>query len=465
MKILSEQTQTQRPLLSSYMQQGIEILLLPVMELNTLVNYELEQNPLLEVDENHAVSSEGDIQIDDLVTRNIDRLKQSNESEYSNDYSIADTDEDKTEFMISRPISLQDYLLRQLWFELSEPLHLRIGEFIIGNLDYAGYLKVSCAEIARILRLNGTEEVEKVLNIIHDNFDPPGIAARNLKECLIIQSKYKFNGKADLICRVIDGYLNELGSKNFDKIARKLKISPEQVKQIANDISMLNPKPANNYTDLPQNIFIMADITVLKNEIGEYEVIVNRGNVPYLKVSNIYKRMLKHKNITKQETQFIRDKLKRALLFIKSIEQRQHTLKQISEYIIKHQKSFFDNGYTEIKPMTLKDVAYSINRNESTISRAIHNKYMYTPHGLISIKTFFSQAISNKNQHANDTTHCSRSIKEQIKILIRDENKNTPLSDQDIVNYFKEHNIYIARRTVAKYRNNLNILPAYLRKR
>ncbi len=461
MRVFTGQTQIQRPILAPNMQQSIEILLLPVLELESVIEQELEQNPLLEVDEKRTVNER--IHIEELITKNINKLRETNGISYDEENSFG-VDEELQELPVTRPVSLEDYLLRQLWFEISDPLKLQIGEFIIGNLNKDGYLKLTCEEIAEALELSDINIVKDVLLTIQNNFDPIGIAARNLKECLIIQTKHRFNENGKIICQVIDGYLEELGRKNFTKIARGLKISIEQVKDIASAISKLDPRPARNYCGSPQNLYIAADITVIKDDQGEYKVIINRNNIPYLKVSSSYQRMLRSKNILKQESDFIRDKIKKAILFIKSIEQRQETLRQVAEYIVKYQRDFLDKGYTALKPMKLKDVAVAINRNESTVCRAIKNKYIDTPQGLFSLKFFFSQSLLHSYGNTGDSHISNRSIKEEIKTIIEEEDKNSPMSDKDIVEYFKRKNISIARRTIAKYRQALNILPSHLRK-
>ncbi len=462
MKLFTGQTQIQRPILAPHMQQSIEILLLPTIELESVIEHELEQNPLLEIDENRTTHER--IHIEEIITKNLNKLKEISNINYDEENpSLAD--EEIQEFPITRPISLEDHLLHQLWFEISDPLKLQIGEFIIGNLDKNGYLQLTSQEIAEHLNLSNTDIINEVLAIIQNNFEPHGIAARNLKECLLIQSKHRFNERVEIICKVIEKYLEELGHKNFSKIARELKLSIEQVKEIAYYISKLDPRPARNYYGTQANLYILADITVIRDEQGEYKVIINRNNIPYLKISSSYQRMLKHKNISKQESDFIRDKIKKAILFIKSIEQRQETLRQIAEYIVKYQKDFLDKGYTALKPMKLKDVAIAINRNQSTVCRAINNKYMDTPQGLFSMKFFFSQSLSTTNEGITNASHISnRSIKEEIKLLIEEEDKSNPISDKDIVEYFKRKNISIARRTIAKYRQALNILPSHLRK-
>ena len=459
MEIKISPVQIQKQTLSPLMQQSIKILLLPVIELHCVIEQELENNPLLEIDE-EKTALEKDA-FDDILNLNIKQLDDIRNISMPNE-NQNQTYEGK-EKQISQATPLEDYLLQQLRLELTDPQEITIGELIIGNLNEAGYFTSSCDEIAQLLGIDNTDTIKDVLQTIQ-NFEPLGIASRDLKECLLIQAHYKFNGDNDLIKKIITNYLEKLGHKKYVEIAKKLKISTNKVEKLAEKISSLEPMPARRYRPIEGNIFIQPDVTIIQNDADNYDVNINNKNIPVLRINTVYQSMLRQPNRTKEEIEFIREKNKNALFFIKSIEQRNQTLKNISEYILNHQKDFLEQGTTAIKPMILKNVAEAIGRNESTISRAISNKYIDTPQGMYPIKFFFSSAVL-KNSTNNADSISARGIKEEIKLIIDEENKLKPLSDQDIQSYFKGKQLPIARRTISKYRQSLKILPSYLRKK
>ncbi len=449
-------SQVQKQVLAPSMQQSIEVLLLPLTELDIAIEQELQNNPLLEIDEE---ATQKKAEIDDMVNSYIKRIQENPQPDSERDHSFDDETDEDTEKPLSRAQSLDDHLLEQLRMTITDPIELKIGELIIGNLNYDGYLQVTLEEIAVTAEIDDLELIEKVLFRIQ-NFDPIGIASRNLKECLLNQAEHKFNNNLPHITAMIENYLDELGRKNYLEISRRLKISVEEVKELTKCIASLEPKPARDYQSMPSNLYIKPDVFVHQDEEGHYQVVVNKSHVPTLRLNAKYQNMLKQPNRTKEEIEFIREKVKGALLFIKSIEQRHQTIKQIAEYIVKNQIDFLKEGHSQLRPMILKDVATAIERNESTISRAIHLKYMDTPQGIFPMKFFFSQGLSS--DYVSETS--SRSIKEEMKILIEEENKEKPLSDQDIQLYFEKKGTHIARRTINKYRKMLNILPSNLRK-
>lgn len=436
------------------MQQSIEVLMLPLTELNLCIDQELQENPLLEIDE-EKLHTQQEQQKDELL-RIIDYAKSSiirQNRDQSSD------DEPFEERPIKMESSLEDELLRQLRVELSDPLEIQIGEYIIGNLDEDGYLTTTCEEIAQALGPVDAIRVQYILKIIQ-NFEPAGIASRNLRECLLAQVYMRCNGKSELVRTIIEHHLDELGHRKFQDIARKTKASLDEVKEAAQKIASFEPKPARNYRPIKTNLYIKPDIYIVKDDDDQYHVRVNSESNPPLRINLHYQRMLAQKNLKQDEKLFIRERLKNALQFIKSIEQRGQTIVRITEYILEKQKDFFENGHMSLAPMTLKDIAQEIDRNESTISRAITNKYVDTPRGLFPLKFFFSQGVSD---NASGIV-ASRSIKEEIKELVDAEDKTAPLSDQSIQDYFKRKNVDVARRTISKYRQKLNILPSHLRK-
>jgi len=356
-------------------------------------------------------------------------------------------------------IDFKKWIILQFLVELSDPLEIKLGEYIIGSLDEDGYLQVSCEEIAEAVGIDDVLLVEYILKIIQ-NFEPIGIASRNLRECLLFQVHFRCNGNGKLVTAIIENHLEKLGRRKFQEIARKLGTSVDTVKEAAQCISLLEPKPARNHRPIKANIYIKPDVFITKDENDQYHIRINRDGNPPLRINAYYQKLLHRKNLSDEERSFIREKLKNALYFIKSVGQRGQTIVRITEFILDKQKDFFEHGHMSLVPMTLKDIAQTIDRNESTVSRAVANKYMDTPSGLFPLKYFFSQGIAENGSGEV----ASRSIKEEIKELIDSENKTSPISDQKLQNYFKRKDINIARRTISKYRNTLRILPSHLRK-
>ncbi len=454
MKIKLTPQQIQKPILAPSMQQSIEVLMLPLAELSINIEKELQENPLLEIDEEKTAKEQQ--QIDQIVNFN---LRNAIENPRGSTKDITEEDHELEERPITKATTLEEDLLRQLRIEITAPLTLKIGEFIVGNLDENGYLNLTCEEIAQILEVPDVTIVEEVLKTIQ-NFEPLGVASRNLQECLLTQVNYKFNGESQLIVQTIINHMEDLGHKRYHHIAKTLKTSIDRVKEIAKIIAALEPNPARNYRPIHANIYIKPDVTIFTDENGQYNIQINRDSVPHLRINSFYQQMLKQPNRTKEETDFIREKIKNALLFMRSIEQRHQTIKEIAKYIVNHQKDFFEQGPVALKPLILKDIAQVINRNESTVCRAINNKYMDTPQGLLPMKFFFSQSLPQEGSDAVS----NRSIKEDLKTFIEEEDKNRPLSDQEIQQRFKNRGMTIARRTISKYRQTLHIQPSHLRK-
>ncbi len=452
MAIKISTSQVQKTILAPVVQQSIEVLLLPLIDLNQLIEQELQNNPLLEIDEESQESQAK--KLDEELRLRIRRDEQLQTRHYeSND------DETMEERPITREATLEDKLLDQLRFTLSDPLKLKIGEFIIGNIDEDGYLHASIEEIAKQLEVEDLALIEEVLKIIQE-FEPKGVASRTLNECLLIQAKYKANGYTELVTRIVNEHLNDLGQKRYLEIARKLGVSVERVKEAACIICSLDPKPARNYRPIASNIYIKPDIIIRKDIDDNYQILMNNDGIPALQINPFYRKMLHKSNLSNVEKAYIHEKLKNALQFMKSLEQRGQTILEITKLILKKQTAFLEQGAAALVPMTLKDVAEEIDRNESTVSRAISNKYLDTPQGLLPMKFFFSQGLSD-NKEGNIS---NRSVKEEIKFLVQDENKRSPLSDQDIQNHFTRKGMTIARRTISKYRQKLQILPSHLRK-
>jgi len=355
--------------------------------------------------------------------------------------------------------SLLDHLLWQLRLAPLTPREYAIGEEIVGNIDDDGYFRSELSEIAEATG-ESEADVERVLKVVQD-FDPAGVAARNLKECLLIQV-----GQLDLggstVARILEEHLEDLERRRYPQIARALKISPEEVYDAAKVIEALEPKPGRPFT-ATQNFTITPDVYVVPVD-GEYKVLLNEEGLPRLRISPYYKKMLANRETAPAEArEYLDSKLRSALWMIKSIEQRNRTIVRVAESIVRFQRAFFEHGISHLKPLILKQVADDIEMHESTISRVTTNKYMHTPHGILELKYFFNSGLSKVGGYGPEVS--SVSVREMIRLLVADEDPNKPLKDQEIVRILKAKGIAVARRTVAKYRTELGIAPSNRRKR
>lgn len=450
MNIRTSPLQTQKQILAPVMQQSIAVLMLSLTDLNLAIEQELQTNPLLEAE----------------LPQELQRITGPSETfsslNHFNDIPSAANfqsgEEEQTEIPIAQVESLDDHLLIQLHIEISDPLKQKIGELIIGNLNEDGYLTTPTDEIALIAGTGDIALVEEVLHTIQC-FDPLGIASRNIEECLVIQLSASASPCRSNAVIIIKDHLNDLCHKRFDAIVQKTGMTLQDVKDAAHLIATLEPKPARNYQTGEQTIYVQPDIFVSRNAEGNFRIEVNKKEIPVMRINPLYQKMLNDKNISETERKFIQEKLTNAVNFIKSVQQRGETLLNISRYIVDHQKKFFEGNTSSLTPMALKEIAEALERNESTISRAIHSKYMQTPQGIFPLKFFFSGAVNEKNKDVS-----SHNVKEEIKKLIDAEDKKHPLSDQDILDHFEGKGLKMARRTVNKYRQELRIPPSHLRK-
>ena len=332
-----------------------------------------------------------------------------------------------------------------------------IGIHIIGNLDDDGYLKISIEELIQITGYpqNGVLET---LNLIQ-KFDPVGLAARDTRECLLIQAGFQDLG-GTLVERIILDHMDKLENKKYDLIAKSLSIPLNDVISAVSIIANFEPKPGRRYND-EDTIYISPDIYVFK-VADDYEILLNEDGLPKLRISPFYREILSSKDpLTNRTKEYIQDKLKSAAWLIKSIHQRQRTIYRVTESIVRFQRNFFDNGITRLRPLVLRDVAEDIEMHESTISRVTTNKYVHTPQGVFELKYFFNTAING----IDGESIASESVKEHIKNIIKSENGAKPYSDKAVENILKKHNIKVARRTVAKYRETLGILHSRKRRK
>ena len=361
------------------------------------------------------------------------------------------------ENFIAAKTSLTDHLVWQWRMVSTTEVEMRIGCQIIGNLNSDGYLKAEVSEIAQLEQVS-TEEVEQTLAKVQD-LDPIGIAARDLKECLLLQ--LGLVTPANSLCiQVVTHHLQDLESKNYPKIARQLKVNKEDIFEAEKIILTLDPRPGRQYNNEDPH-YISPDVFIYKMEDG-YMILLNEDGLPRLKVSQHYREMLTENGaLNTQAKDYIQGKLRNAMWLIRSIHQRQRTIYRVTESIVKFQREFLDKGVEYLRPLVLRDVAEDLELHESTISRVTTNKYVHTPQGLFELKFFFDSPI---NRFQGESL-ASESVKKRIKQIIAAEDPKKPLSDQRIVEILVGANIDIARRTVAKYREMLGIPSSSKRKK
>jgi len=442
--------QTQKQILAPVLQQSISILMLSLGELNTSIEQEIQNNPMLEIDPKKDNMK--------ILESNYSHLNYRNISESTNT-QLSNDEIDKQETQIVQLNSLEDHLLTQLRIEITTPLKRTIGELIIGNLDSKGFLSTSLEEIALLAKTSDIKTVEEVLKIIQ-LFDPIGIASRNVKECLLIQVKQIDTPIQETAVNILENHFDILCKNNHVKLAKALHTSTDHIKRATQLIASLEPQPAREYQGLNQTVYVQPDVFLIRDTDGQLHIEVNKNDIPLLRINPQYAKLLDDKSLSSKEKEFIQEKLSNALNFIKSIQLRGETLLKISRYIVEHQKDFFEGNSKHLNPMKIQDVAKFLNRNDSTVSRAINNKYMETPMGLFPLRYFFTLAINDNNKGIS-----SHTIKEEIRLFVDTEDKNKPLTDQEIIDLFKAKGVEIARRTINKYRQELEIPPSHKRRK
>lgn len=442
--------QAQKLIMTPELKQAIEILQLNSLELNALIEQELETNPLLEKEETSEEENAYEYDLYELSKY----IRETEERMYYDDSDDEEIEEVNYENFVSPKSSLSDHLLFQLHITPVPPKIQKICEYIIFSLSPSGYLREDIKDIAEILECS-EEEVLDGLSVVQ-SFDPPGIAARNLQECLKLQLLAQDSYKG-IVKKLVDYHLEEIAEGKYSYLAKLYNISLKEVQQAVDFIKKLNPKPGSSFSSTADVGYIVPDVEVIKRD-REYFVIVNDSITPKLKINNYYHSILNSND--EEAKKYINTKLQSAMWLIKSLESRKETLYKVVKAIVELQKDFLDRGINYLKPMTQKQVADIVGVHESTVSRAINGKYVATPRGLFEIKFFFQSGISNRN--GNEIS--AESIKNLIKKLIEEEDPANPLSDQKIADILKEKNINISRRTVAKYREECNI-PSTIKRR
>jgi RNA polymerase sigma-54 factor len=466
---------SQQLIMTPQLQQAIKLLQLSRLELLETISQEMETNPVLEEqpagstdDERRAESEreEAGEEAPDLPEVTVEEHARDEDvdwesyiDEYNTGWAEAPFDQREApafESVTSTKTSLYAHLTWQLNMSNLDEVQREIGAHIIGNLDEDGYLDSSLEEIALSADCP-LETAEEVLTIIQ-NFDPIGVASRDMRECLLIQARFHNLG-GTIVEKLIMDHLGDLEDRKLSQIAKKLSVPIEEVLAAVSVLQGLEPKPGRGYTE-DETIYITPDIYVFK--VGDdYEIVQNEDGLPKLRINSYYKDILRSKDsVSDNAKTYIQEKLRSAAWLIKSIHQRQRTIYRVTESIVRFQRGFLDNGITSLKPLVLRDVAEDIQMHESTVSRVTTNKYVYTPQGVFELKFFFNSSISSVDGDAI----ASESVKEQIRNIIKAEKKRKPYSDQEISELLKKLNIKVARRTVAKYRELMGILPSRKRR-
>ena len=449
--------------LAPQLQQSLQILQVPLLELRNLIQAELSTNPVIEeerleptVEDKQREHDEFQEEFEHLAKLDEEwRDYMSQSSAYS---SRSQEDEERRQFFfdsISNNETLQQHLLDQLQTsDLSESKR-KIAEFIIGNIDDLGFLQVAPQEMADNSGLE-IGPLQEVLELIQ-TFHPVGVGARDLRECLLIQLRRL--GKAESMeYRIVADHLEDLGKHRYPEIARRLNSTPEQVQKCAHFIATLDPKPGQLFT-ADQTNYVLPDVTIEKVG-GEWQVSLNGEQIPHLRISNTYKDLMARDENPADVRDYIREKIRSGKFLIKSIHQRQQTISNIAHEILARQTEFFEKGPTALRPLTMVQVAEIVGVHETTVSRAISGKYIATPWGVFEMKYFFTPGY----QTSGGETMSNTSVKNAIIELVRAEETRMPLSDKEIVDILTERGIPIARRTVAKYRAEAGILPSNMRK-
>lgn len=479
--------------LAPQLQQSLALLQAPTLELKALVEQELQQNPVLEEvtvsememreksenedpggrDAADPAEPPADVKFDPATEKpsapvddfgaEFERLSQMDQ-EWRDHFSQTNLPirqsqeaEERRQFMFDTLVagtSLQETLLEQMRFSDLSNEQRPVAEMIIGNIDDFGYLKASVDELAFSTNIPA-ETIAAVLKVVQ-GFHPPGVGARDLRECLLLQLERAGREKS-LEYRIVRDHMESLGKRRLPEIARACGISVDQVQMSVARIGHLEPRPGRDF--LPDNEHYISPEVFVQKIGDDYTVTTNNEQIPHLRISNVYKDLMSQADSTNDVRDYIREKIRAGKFLIKSLQQRQQTILNIANEIVKRQREFMDKGVAYLKPMTMVQVAEVVGVHETTVSRAVSNKYIDTPQGVFEMKYFFTSGIQTSTGGVSNT-----SVKDMVAEMFAKENQNKPLSDQEIVKMLGEKGIVIARRTVAKYRAELNILPSNLRK-
>ena len=459
--------QSQKLTMTPELIQAIQILQFSSQDLENFVQDELMQNPVLELNSTepsaeHEVSKSETLDKKEADEADFDLREKVKEAEYDDisykQWEHRRTNEEPTfEQFVSKDETLEDSLLLQLTFSKLKGIDMKIGRYLIESIDDNGYLRCDVHEVARVFKTS-TEHVYSVLDVIQ-TFEPSGVGARCLQECLIIQLASR-GLLEDSIEYIILHHLNDIAENRLAKVSKEMGLTVQQVQVVADLIRTLEPKPGRQFSSGESVRYVIPDVIVEKID-GEYQVLTNEGTVPHLMVSSYYMSLAKQAKDDTELSKYLGDKYNSALWLMKSIEQRKQTIYSVAMAIVEHQRDFFDRGPKYLKTMTLRDVAQELEIHESTVSRTINGKYMQTPRGVFELKYFFASGVTAGDGEGVS----SASIKTIIKEIIDGEDPKKPYSDQDMVEMLGTRGIEISRRTVAKYREGMGILSSSKRRR
>ncbi len=484
------QRQTQSLVLAPQLRQSLKILQVAALDLRSVIQEELQVNPTLEELPMDGMSLEKESEDRERDSQNHDgegpttpqaegESPEREQMDFSKEYDIlTKLDEDWRDFMsnvggtqpftsddaekrqhffdsLVSETSLQEHLMRQAEMtDLDEPA-MKAMQHLVGSLDDRGFLTQAPSDVALQTALP-LETVQEALRVLK-TFEPAGIGAKDLSECLILQLQAK-NCSDSLAARIVRDHFALLTRRRIPEIARKIGAHMDDVQIAIEEIGTLDPAPGRRFAD-DSNRVVVPDVTV-EEDRGEWKIILNNDYIPRLRISNTYKEMIAKGALSKDERDYVRERIRSGKFLINSIEQRQQTIERITREIIRVQEEFFKEGVAKLKPLTMTQIADAVGVHETTVSRAIANKFIKTPHGVFDFKFFFTPGY----QADSGASVSNTSVKEMIDELVALEDKSQPLSDQEIVAKLQEKGINIARRTVAKYREELGLLPSNLRR-
>ena len=470
---LLSQTQQQRMqlVLAPQLRQSLELLQVPTLEMRSLIQQELEQNPTLE----ELIAENDHVEVETPQLEPKDEAAKDFGEEYE---MLAQLDDEWQAYFresaprggggqeadarrkhqldsISQPESLQEHLLHQLALTDLPQDEMEIGQLVIGHIDEDGYLATPLEELASS---SGREIsiIEKVHQDVRE-FEPIGVGSRDLKDCLLFQIQRE--GKAGTNCEaVVRDHLEDLGAHHYAAIAKALKISSAEVQAIARHIATLEPRPGRRFSP-DDNCTVLPEVFVQKVD-GKYVVSLNDEQLPHLRISKHYRSLMESPETTPEVKNYIMEKIRSGAFLIKSIHQRQRTIRMIATELVNVQQEFMDKGVKFLRPLTMAEVSSVLGIHETTVSRAVFGKYMQTPQGVYEMKYFFTPGYKT----AAGGSVSNATIKDRIQTLIAEEDRTSPRSDQALADLLKEEGVVVARRTVAKYREELKILPSSMRR-
>ncbi|MDO8964986.1 MAG: RNA polymerase factor sigma-54 [Coriobacteriia bacterium] len=451
----------QKVTLSPQVYQGLSILAMPITELQNLVEMELLENPVLEVEE----FDEGPEEAEEERTEEDDRAW----DEWLDRYEDLDTSEPvvprdpnaeavDTEEFVGSVQSFDDYLLQQVAMIDLDEATARAARAIIGSLDDDGFFCVRLEEVAAVAQVE-VAVAEKALFVVQQ-LDPPGVGARTLAEALAIQMEYLGLVEPNLT-RIIESHMDDVAASHYRKVSRALHVDEDEVRRLVDTLRTLNPRPAGAFSPGPSPGYIVPDVTIRRFDDG-WAIIPNSESVPTLRVSSKYRSMLREGSGADKDTvRYLKDKIRSAETFIRNVDRRKDTVSRIAAIVLEVQAEFFEDGKGPLRPLRLEDVAVEIGVHLSTVSRGVTGKYMHTPYGMFELTHFFSGGYRT----ASGMDVAATSVKGRLKEMLLAEDATHPLSDQRIAEMLSDEGIPVARRTVAKYREEMGIEPSWARKR